>query len=112
MGRGGQLCQGYSDVDLLGDGKRIVDFNSQVSHSALNLMPEEELYRTQIPGSPINQCGFRSAEGMCSKYNWVQPDARNPLCYQSRILPGCYRSKRTTATEEQKLAWPSPTALI
>src|ERR1700738_1327723 len=48
---------------------------------------------------------------MRSKYTWVQPDAGNPFCYQSSILPGCYSSMSTTATEEQKLTWLSPHCL-
>ena len=41
-GQGGQLCQGYSDVDLLGDGQRVVDFYFQVSHGALYFLMAEK----------------------------------------------------------------------
>src|SRR5690348_15088939 len=48
---------------------------------------------------------------MRSKSTWVQPNARNPFCYQSGILPGGDSYVRSTATEEQKLTWLSPLCL-
>ena len=50
QGRARQLCPGNSDVDLLGDGKRVVDLHPKVPHRALDLgVPEEELNRRRFP---------------------------------------------------------------
>ena len=42
MGRAGLLCPSKSDVNLLRDGKRVVDFNSGVSHNALYFLMAEK----------------------------------------------------------------------
>jgi hypothetical protein len=47
-----------SDVDLLGDGERIVNLDAEVPDGALHLhMPKEKLNRAEIPGPPVNQSG-------------------------------------------------------
>jgi hypothetical protein len=45
-----------SDVDLLGDGERVIDLEAKVPDRALHLgMAEEQLNRAEVPGSPIDQ---------------------------------------------------------
>ena len=45
-----------SDVDLLGDCKRVVDFDAKVSNGALNLgVTQEKLDSPQITGAPVDQ---------------------------------------------------------
>jgi len=44
-----------SNVDLLSDGKRIVDLDTKIPHCTLNLgVAKQQLNRTQIAGAPVN----------------------------------------------------------
>jgi hypothetical protein len=46
----------YSDVNLLGDREGVIDLDAEVSDRALHLgVPEEQLNRAEVPGSPIDQ---------------------------------------------------------
>jgi len=38
MGRASRLCTGTSDVDLLSDGKRVVDLDAKIPNGALDLV--------------------------------------------------------------------------
>jgi hypothetical protein len=45
-----------SDVDLLCDGERVIDLDAKISDRALHLgVPEEQLNRPKIAGTPIYQ---------------------------------------------------------
>jgi hypothetical protein len=45
-----------SDVDLLGDGERIINFDAEVPDGALHFgVPKEKLNRAEVPGPPVNQ---------------------------------------------------------
>lgn len=45
-----------SDVDLFGDGKRVIDLDAEVSDGALHLgVAKEQLNRPEIAGTPIDQ---------------------------------------------------------
>jgi hypothetical protein len=45
-----------SDVDLLGDGERAIDFDAEVSDSAVGGgVPKEKLNCVMVPGPPVNQ---------------------------------------------------------
>jgi hypothetical protein len=51
------------DVDLLCDGDRIVHFDTQVSHSALDLgVTKEELHRPEIAGATVDQRSLGSPQ--------------------------------------------------
>ena len=52
-----------SDVDLLGDGESIIDFDAEIPNSALNLgVPEQELNRPKVTSSPVDQRGLGPAQ--------------------------------------------------
>jgi hypothetical protein len=52
-----------SNVNLFGDSERIIDIDTKVSGGALHLcVTEEQLYGSQIAGSPINQRSLGSAQ--------------------------------------------------
>jgi hypothetical protein len=52
-----------SDVDLLGDGERVIDLNAEVPDGALHVrVPKEQLNRAQVSGPPVNQRGLGSPQ--------------------------------------------------
>jgi hypothetical protein len=56
VGRALTALPRFSDVDLLGDGERVVDLNTEIPDRALHLgVPKEQLSRAEVPGSPIDQ---------------------------------------------------------
>ena len=62
-----------SDVNLLGDGERIVDFDAEIPDRALHLgVAKEQLNRPEIPGTLIDQSGFGSPQ------RWV-PNKDGPM---------------------------------
>ncbi len=65
-----------SDINLLGDRERIIDLDTKVSDSALDLrMPEQQLDCAQITSAPVDQSSLGSTQGMSSVSVGIQPDA-------------------------------------
>jgi hypothetical protein len=63
VGRARQLYPGTSDVDFLGDLKRVIDLNAEVAYSAFDpRVAEPQLDRTQIARAPIDQGRLGSSE--------------------------------------------------
>jgi hypothetical protein len=68
-----------SDVDLLGDGERIIDLDAEVSDRALHLgVPEEELNCPEVPDSPIDQRRLGAPERVGAEQRRVEADAGDP----------------------------------
>jgi hypothetical protein len=69
-------------------GKGIVDFYAEVANGALDFcVSEQGLYGSQVTSAPVDQGRFGPAERMSTEDFRVQPDARNPLGDEPRILP-------------------------
>ena len=66
--RGGQSVTALprcSDVDLLGNGERVIDLDAKISDRALHFgVPKEELNRAEVPGSPMNHSRLGSPHRM------------------------------------------------
>ena len=56
-------CVGASDVDFLGNLDRVVDLNAEVANGAFDLrMSEQKLYRSEVPGAPVDQNRLRAPQ--------------------------------------------------
>ena|SRR5215471_8007390 len=62
------------------------------------------LDRTQVGGSPIDQCFLGSAQGVRADLERVEADARDPLTDEAGVLPGCEAMAVATTTRKQELA--------
>ena len=98
-----------SDVDLLGNGERIVDFDAEIPDRALHFsVAKEKLNRAEVPGSPVNQSRLGSPQRMRAEQRRVETDAGDPLRQQAGIL-GLFYMEKTKNTSAQPL--PLPEAL-
>ena len=62
-GRACPLCPGISDVNLFRYCQGVINFDAEVSDSALDLgMPEQELDSPQVARPPIDQGRFCSSQ--------------------------------------------------
>jgi hypothetical protein len=70
-----RLCPTTSDLDLLGDLNSIVDLDAKISNRALNLrVAQQQLHRTQIASSPVDQSRLGSAPRVCAELERVEAD--------------------------------------
>jgi hypothetical protein len=54
-----------SDVDLFGDGERVIELDAEVPDCALHLgVPKEQLDRTKVSRSPVDQSCLGSPQRM------------------------------------------------
>jgi hypothetical protein len=96
---------GSSDVDLLGDGERIIELDAEVPDRALHLgVPEEELNCPEISGSPIDQRRLGAPERVGAEQRRVEADAGDPPRQQASILAGREAAPIPAAAMEQKVA--------
>ena len=62
------LCPDTSDFDLLSDGKRVIDLNSEVTDRTFHfLVAKQKLDRTQVAGATVDQGRLRAAERVRAK---------------------------------------------
>lgn len=62
-GRACPLCPPSSDVDLLCYCKRVVHFNAEVAHGALDLgVPQQKLNGPQVAGTAVDQSSLGSSQ--------------------------------------------------
>ena len=102
-GRARQLCPGTSDVDFLGDIKRVVDLDAEVSNRAFDLgVAEEQLNRPQVARAPVDQGRLRPPHGMRGVLARVEADAADPLAHETSIL-----ASRSMLTDRTR-AWSKP----
>jgi len=88
-GRRGRLCGGDSDVDLLGNGQRVVDLNAEITNRAFDFpMSKKKLDGAKISCSPIDQGRLGPAQGMGAVESWIEADCGDPFRDQSGVLPG------------------------
>src|SRR6202048_1086949 len=96
------LCPNTSDFDLLSDGKRIIDLDSEISDGTFHfLVAKQKLDRTQVAGPTVDQGRLRAAERVRGKDVRVQSDARDPFCDEPRVLPCCHGLTNPPAAGEQ-----------
>ena len=87
--------------------KGIIDLDAKVPNGAFDFgVAEQELNRPQVARAPIDQGRLGSPERMGPEEVRVQPNARDPLGDEPRILPGRHAQSRTPAGE-QKFTRPS-----
>lgn len=107
MGRACLLCPGDSDINLFGNGERVVHLDAEIADRAFDLdVAEQELHRSQIPRPPVDQRCLGPAQGMGAKHSWIKPDACHPIGKKASILAGCHRPIAPAAPSEQILTWP------
>ena len=91
-----------SDVNLLGDLNRVVDFDAEISDRAFDLgMAKQELDCTEVAGSPIDQSGLRSSKRMRAILQWIETNAFKPLAKEPAILTGREMSESVTSPWKQ-----------
>ena len=66
-------------------------------------MAQQQLHRTQVAGSPIDEGCLGSTQGVRTEFEWVETDARNPLADKAGILARREAVPVTTATGKQEL---------
>jgi hypothetical protein len=97
------LRQG-SDIDLLGDLDCVIDLNAKIANGTFNFgMAEQNLNRSEVPGSPIDQDCLRPAQGVRTELGRVGADAGHPLLDESCVLPRGQAALLIAATGEQEL---------
>jgi hypothetical protein len=96
-----------SDVDLLGDGKRVIDLDAEIPYRALDLgVTEKELNSPQVASVTMDQRRFGAAERVGTKIALAPGRYCDPARYQPRILPGRQATLAAAATAEQIFARP------
>ena len=101
MGRGRPLCPRSSDVDLLGYGKSVIDFNAQIPDRAFDLgVSEQKLDGSQISRAAIDQGCFGTSQGVCAEAICIQPYACDPVGHKPSIVPGRNAAAMVAATWE------------
>jgi hypothetical protein len=69
-----------SNVDLLGDGDRIINIDAKVPDGAFDFaMAEKKLNVAEISSSPIDQGRFGASQRMSAESRGVEADAGNPF---------------------------------
>jgi hypothetical protein len=88
-GRASLLRPQSSDIRLLGKRQCVINFDTEITDGTFNLgVSKENLDRTQIARSFVDQRRFGSAQRMCAIEPWFKFHAKQPVVQQSRILPG------------------------
>ncbi len=78
----------FSDVDLLGDAQRIVEFNAKVSDRAVHLgVTERELNRPQVAGLSVNDGSLGSPQRVRPVPARIEADRGNPAADETGVLP-------------------------
>ena len=104
-GRAIPLCPGKSDVNLFGYGESVVDFDAEIPDGALNFgMAQQQLHRTQVAGSTVDECCFGTPKGVGAEKVRVEADRCNPARDKPGILPGGHAAFVITTATEQKFA--------
>jgi hypothetical protein len=69
-----------SDVDLFGDGERIVNLDAEVPDGALHFrVPKEKLNRAKVPRPSVNQSGLGSLQRVGAEQRRFKTDAGDPV---------------------------------
>jgi hypothetical protein len=103
LGRACPLCPDTSDLDLLSDGKRVIDLNAEIPDRTFQLrVAKQQLDRTEVAGAAVDQGRLRAAERVSGEDVRVQSDARNPFRDEPRILACCHGLAGPSPAGEQK----------
>lgn len=72
---------------LFSDLWRIVNFNPEIAHGALQLgVSKKKLDGPQVFGAPIDQCRFRPPHSVRAIHLRIEPDRLSPAYYYARVL--------------------------
>jgi hypothetical protein len=94
-----------SDLELLGNGKRIVDIDPEIPDRALDLgVTEQELDGSEIAGSPVDHRRLRATHRMRAIGQRIEPNRPSPGSQQSCILARAHRPRPIDPAREQRLA--------
>src|SRR5688500_11037300 len=105
FGQSMSALPGISDIDLLGYGKCIINFDAEVAHCAFNFgMAQEQLDGSEITCPTINDRRLGSAQGMGAEKAGVKSNNSDPLGHQSRILACRHAVLGIATTGEQEIA--------
>ena len=75
-----RLCPCSSDVNLLSYGEGIIDFNTEIPDSALDLrMSQQQLHGTLVAGSTVDQRRFGASKGVRAEETRVEANRCNQL---------------------------------
>ena len=84
-----QLSEKASDLRLLRHLQCVVDLNAQVADGALELgMSEQQLYRSEIPGSPVDQRRLGPTHGMGAVGTGIEANLSDPRADDPCVLAG------------------------
>jgi len=70
--------------NLLGDLDSVIDLDAEIPNGALDLrMAQQELDRSEVSSSPVDQHDLRAPERVRTKFGWVETDAGHPILHKS-----------------------------
>lgn len=80
---------GSSEVGLLREDQRIIDFDTEVADRTLQLrMTQQELARSQIASALVDQRDLGPPQAMGAVESGIQPNQRDPIIEEAPILSG------------------------
>jgi len=90
------------EFDLLSEPKRIVNFHPEMAYGRFDLcVSEQELYRPQVAGLPIELRDFGSTQRVSAEPAVVQPDVADPPVDDASVLScGDVSAPASTAPEQ------------
>jgi hypothetical protein len=67
------------DIGLLGDCQGVIDFDAELADGAVDLgVAEQQLHRTEVTCSFLNQSGLRAADRMSAEHRRIEADSGDP----------------------------------
>ncbi len=70
----------FSNVNLLGNCKRVIDLDTEISDGALDLrVTQQQLNSAKVPGPTIDQRGLCPPDRMRTEHGRLRADAGDPL---------------------------------
>jgi hypothetical protein len=72
MGRACPLCPNASNLDLLSNGERIIDFDAEIPDGTFHFrVAKQKLDGTQVAGATVDQRCLRAAERVSAEDVWI-----------------------------------------
>ena len=87
MANGRAVRQGSLDVDALGYAQSIFQFDTKITHRAVDFgVTKEQLHRAKIAGFTINLGSLCSAKRVCTISTRLQSNRLHPVADKSTVL--------------------------